>query len=98
MKSLIGKLLIVIGVLVCVAGVAAGLYMGIWYGLVGGFVAVIEACKAPVLVPMDAAIGVARVLFAGLLGWVTGICVVSVGSALTAYGSSLQKTFVKRGR
>ena len=61
MKALLGVALII-------AGISAGLYVGIWLGLIGGIIAIIEAAKAPELIPTDIAYAVARLIFYQFLG------------------------------
>ena len=71
-----------LGVLMMIAGVAFGLYAGLWWAFIGGIVDVIHAIRAPELVAMDVAIGVAKVIFAGSIGGVSGIIAVFPGYAL----------------
>ena len=71
-----------LGVLMMIAGVAFGLYAGLWWAFIGGIVDVIHAIRAPELVAMDVAIGVAKVIFAGAIGGVSGIIAVFPGYAL----------------
>jgi len=73
MKILIGSLLIIIGVV-------AGVWIGVWWGFVGGIVDVIEAVRATELVAM--AVGVAKVMFAGLIGFVSFVLFAMPGLAL----------------
>lgn len=65
MKTLLGVVLIV-------AGILAGLYVGIWWGFIGGIMAIIEAAKAPELIPTDIAYAVARIIFCQFLGVIAG--------------------------
>lgn len=60
-----------IGILLAIAAVAGGLYVGIWLCLVGGIVQVIEGAKATPVSSMDVALGVVRFMFAGLSGVLT---------------------------
>lgn len=71
-----------LGVVMMIAGVAFGLYAGLWWAFIGGIVDVISAISAPDLVAMDVAIGVAKVMFAGVIGCVSGIIAVFPGYAL----------------
>jgi hypothetical protein len=59
----------VIGVVMILGGIACGLYAGLWWAFIGGICDVIGAIGADELIAMDVAIGVAKVLFAGLIGW-----------------------------
>lgn len=65
MRQLFGMMLITLGV--CV-----GLYVGIWWGFIGGIVAVAEALKATEVVPYDVAYGIARIFFCQFLGLAAG--------------------------
>ena len=65
MRQLFGMILIVLGV--CVS-----LYVGIWWGFIGGIVAVAEALKASEVVPYDVAYGIARIFFCQFLGLAAG--------------------------
>lgn len=51
------------------AAVCAGLYFGVWWAFIGGIIAVIEGAKATPVESMTIALGIARVMFAGLIGW-----------------------------
>ncbi len=72
----------VIGMVLIVAGIALGAYMGIWWAFIGGIVDVIQAIRAEHLEAMDVAIGVAKVIFAGLIGWISCALLVFPGLAL----------------
>lgn len=71
-----------LGCLLCLVGIAAGLYFGIWWAFIGGIVAVIEEIRADELEAMNVALGVARVMFAGLIGWVCGVIALFPGLVL----------------
>ena len=58
-----------IGVLLMVAGIGAGLYFGVWWGFIGGIVSVLNAFKATPIESMPVALGIVRVVFAGVIGW-----------------------------
>jgi hypothetical protein len=72
----------ILGIFMMVVGVAFGIYAGFWWAFIGGIVDVISAIRAPDLVAMDVAIGVAKVMFAGAIGGICGIVVVLPGYAL----------------
>jgi hypothetical protein len=71
-----------LGIAMMIAGAAFGLYVGLWWAFIGGIVDVISAIRAPELVAMDVAIGVAKVMSAGVIGGVSGIIAVFPGYAL----------------
>ena len=62
----------VVGVLLVIAGIAFGLYAGIWWAFIGGIVDIISEVRSPDLSALNVAIGVVKVLFAGLIGWLSG--------------------------
>lgn len=71
-----------IGILLMFTGVCVGLYVGIWWGFIGGIVAVAEAVKAPEVIPYDVAYGVARIFFCQVLGLLAGAMVALPGYVL----------------
>lgn len=75
MKALFGVLLIVIGV-------CAGLYFGLWWAFIGGIVALIEQVRAPNLDALMVAIAIARIVFTGLIAWVSAMIFVLPGFML----------------
>jgi hypothetical protein len=58
----------VIGVAMIVAGIALGLYAGIWWAFVGGIMDVITEVRAVKASVSNVALGVAKVMFAGAIG------------------------------
>ena len=70
------------GVLLMVAGVALGLYIGVWWAFIGGIVDVVNAVKAPEVAAFAVALGVAKIVFAGAIGWLGGIVPIVFGVAL----------------
>ena len=88
---------VVIGVLMMVAGVVLGLYAGIWWAFIGGITGAITGVMT---VPVDGAmiaVGVAKVFFAGLIGWGSGVALFLPGLALAGSGT-LKVTEVRNGR
>jgi hypothetical protein len=75
MKTLIGIILIF-------AGIALGLYVGVWLMFIGGVVQVIEAIKATPVEAMGIAVGALRVLAAGVVGVLTAIIAIFPGYAM----------------
>ena len=62
-----------IGLLMIVVGVVFGFYVGGWIFFVGGIVDLIASVRADVFVPMDVAIGVAKIFFAGVAGKISAL-------------------------
>jgi hypothetical protein len=71
----------IIGLVLVVCGIALGLYAGVWWAFIGGIVDVITEIRAPELSALGIAIGVAKVLFAGLIGWLSALVLVLPGVA-----------------
>lgn len=61
----------VIGLIMMLGGVILGLYMGIWWAFIGGIVQVIQEIRAEDLHALNVAIGVAKIIFAAFIGWVS---------------------------
>lgn len=75
MKSIFGIILIVVGI-------ALGLYVGVWLMFIGGIVQIINAIRAPELIAMTVAIGVAKIVFAGAVGGLSAVVCILPGYAL----------------
>lgn len=72
----------ILGLVLMVAGIALDLYAGLWWAFIGGIVDVIQEIRAPDLNAMNVAIGIAKVLFAGLIGWLAAAVALLPGYAL----------------
>lgn len=59
----------IIGALLMIAGVAVGIYCGLWWAFIGGIVDVVREIRADDLNALSLAIGIAKVFFAGFIGW-----------------------------
>ncbi len=70
------------GLLLIVAGIAAGLYFGLYWAFIGGIVSVIEQVRAPSMDAMTVAVGIARILCAGLIGSISAFVLILPGAAL----------------
>ena len=75
MKSFIGLLMIL-------AGIVLGIYVGVVVCFIGGISQIIVAITTPPVVASVVAWGVAKVVFAGLAGWLSAILLVVPGFAL----------------
>jgi hypothetical protein len=71
----------IVGLVLVVCGIALGLYAGVWWAFIGGIVDVITEIRAPELSALGIAIGVAKVLFAGLIGWLSALVLILPGVA-----------------
>lgn len=72
----------VFGTLLCIAGVALGIYAGLWWAFIGGIVDVINAFKAADVQALSIAFGVAKVVCAGFIGGISALCLIAPGTAL----------------
>jgi len=64
------------------ASIIVGLYVGVWVCFIGGIVQVIDAIRAPELSSWLVAVGIAKVFFAGLAGWLSAAVLFFPGVAL----------------
>jgi hypothetical protein len=71
-----------IGIAMMVAGLALGLYVGLWLCFIGGIVQIVEAVKADPISAMDIAIGIVRIMAAGVAGVLTAFVAVFPGYAM----------------
>lgn len=74
----------VIGLSMIICGIALGIYVGIWICFIGGICQIIEQVKAETLVPMTVALGVLKIMGAGLVGLLSAIFLVVPGGAMLA--------------
>lgn len=64
-------LLFIIGILLIIAGIVAGVYVGFWLMFVGGLMDIINSIKAPVTEASAIGFGVLKMIFAGFIGAIT---------------------------
>lgn len=72
----------VFGVLLIVAGVAFGVYVGLWLMFIGGIVQIIDAVKATPVDGLDIAIGIVKIIFAGAAGGISAVVAILPGAAM----------------
>jgi len=72
MKEMVGLMLII-------AGIIFGVWAGVWWAFIGGIIDVVQAFKATDISAGAVAIGVAKVFFAGAIGWIAGAVAVFPG-------------------
>ncbi len=46
---------------------------------IGGIIQVVEVIRAEQLIALDLALGIARIVFAGLIGWICGFVISGIG-------------------
>jgi len=68
-----------IGILLMFAGACLGAYVGVWVCFIGGIVDVVTEIRAVDLSAMNVAIGIAKVFFAGVAGWLSAIGLILPG-------------------
>ena len=71
-----------IGLLMIIAGIILGLYVGVVVCFVGGITQIIVAITTPPVLASPIAWGVAKIVFAGLAGWVCAIALILPGFAM----------------
>lgn len=72
----------IIGVLMVVTGIVLGLWAGVVWAFVGGIVDIINEIKADDINALAMAIGVVKIVFASLIGWVCAIVLMFPGFVL----------------
>lgn len=73
-----------IGFAMVVAGILLGAYVGVWVCFIGGICDVIEQVRSEHIEALGVAIGVAKVVFSGLVGQVSAIVLVVPGLAIAS--------------
>jgi len=73
--------------IVAIAAIAFGVYMGIWWALIGGIIGIIEQVKATEVDSFVVAISVAKVLFFGAIGGVSAALGLFVAAAIAWVGT-----------
>ena len=69
----------------CIAGVAIGLYAGIWWAFIGGIVQVIDQIKATETDSIMVAFGLARVVFCVAIGSIAALVLILPGAKLVGW-------------
>ena len=70
-----------LGLLLVVAGVALGLYVGLWLCFIGGIIQIVNTIKGNVE-GLQIALGILRIVGAGLAGWVSALILILPGAAM----------------
>lgn len=71
----------IFGIAMMVVGVVAGIYFGLWWAFIGGIIDIVNALKADDIVAFDVAIGLAKIVFASVIGWASFALCFFVGKA-----------------
>ena len=73
----------IVGISIILGGIVLGLYVGLWVCFIGGIVQLINEIKSPeAVVAMNIAWGIAKIVFAGLFGWLAGLLFIIPGLAM----------------
>ena len=73
----------IIGAVMILAGIALGFYIGFWVCFIGGIVQLINEIKSPeAVVAMNIALGIVKIVFAGVAGWVSALVLIIPGWAI----------------
>lgn len=73
----------ILGLLVIIAGIALGIYVGLWLCFVGGIIQLVDAIKAaPNVDGMEIAWGVLRIVFAGFAGMISAFVLLIPGMSM----------------
>ena len=75
---------LILGVLLVLAGIALGLYVGVYLMLIGGIVGIIEQIKAPEIDAMTLALNIVKIPFAGFTGVLSAFVLIIPGFGLIA--------------
>lgn len=71
-----------IGLAMVIGGLVLGAYVGIWVFFIGGICDVITQIRAEEMEAMGVAVGIAKVMFAGLAGWLSAVVLAATGMAI----------------
>ena len=85
MKDVFEGIWYLLAIVFMFGGIAVGLYTGIWWGIVGGAVQIIEQIGNDPVVAMEVFKGIVRIFFAGPIGFIVGIVPFGIGAAMTKY-------------
>lgn len=61
---------LIFGILLILTGLATGIYFGLWWAFVGGIVDIVNAVTSTPISAMGVAVGVVKMIFASVIGWV----------------------------
>jgi hypothetical protein len=72
----------ILGILFVLAGVVGGLYVGVYLMFICGIIQIIEQIRAENLQASIVALGIVKIMFAGLVGYLSGFVLVFTGLAI----------------
>lgn len=75
-----------LAIILIIIGVFLGLYVGVWYCFIGGIVDIIEQIRSADMSAVAVAIGITKVVFSGVLGWLSSHIFFLFGKVLIDIG------------
>lgn len=72
----------ILGIILILIGACLGFYIGLWVCFIGGIIQVIEQIRVEHLEASIVAWGIAKVIFAGFFGWLSGLIFILPGYAI----------------
>lgn len=76
----------ILGCFLIISGIILGLYLGIWVCFIGGIIglinAVVDISNGLGVDAMAIGIGVGKIIFAGLVGWLSALTLIYPGVSL----------------
>jgi hypothetical protein len=72
----------IFGLFLVLASIAAGIYFGLIWAFIGGIVTIITQLQSGHIAAMVIACAIARIVLAGLIGWLCAILPIAFGVAL----------------
>jgi len=72
----------VFGLLLIIAGVCFGLYVGVWVMFIGGIIDIITQIRAEHMEALTVSFGVLKIIFSSLVGYLAGVVAVLPGIAI----------------
>ena len=76
----------IIGGLLMMAGICFGLYMGVWWALIGGIIDILNTIKSSSIDSMVVAVGIAKILLSSGIGIFAGAIAAFPGYVLIHWG------------
>jgi hypothetical protein len=71
-----------IGIMLMLASIVIGLYVGVWLMFVGGIIQVIDAFQSTPIASLDVALGLLRVFCASFVGWLSFAVLFVMGKSM----------------
>lgn len=85
-----------LGVFMILAGIALGLYVGLWLMFIGGIIQFVNAVTADPVNGAGVGWGVVRIFSASFVGWLSAAVLIIPGVGLIGSGSRRSRTVRQR--